>query len=84
MCITEEQRMVQGFGLTRGAVSTIVQDYLRDHPERGSVFSSSGPGFDWWQCFLGGQTLQLESLNTSVSNEQRPPHRRIWMNGMTR
>ena len=41
-----------GFGLTHETVTMVVQDYLRDHPERERQFGSSGPGFDWWQCFL--------------------------------
>lgn len=43
------QRM--GFGLTREAVSMVVQDYIKDHPERDRAFGSSGPGYDWWKSF---------------------------------
>ena len=35
------QRM--GFGLTREAVGIVVQDYIRDYPERAGMFGSSGP-----------------------------------------
>lgn len=65
LVVTCQVLQQMGFGVTREILSSVVQDYLHDHLERGRYFGGNAPGFNWWQCFL----RQWPDLK-----ERRPQH----------